>query len=589
MLKVQIAVPVPGVPLQLGGYRIIGRLGEKATQELLVAVVPGEERPDRLYVLKLFPSEDFDNVAAVAMLVNQARLTTLLHHPNIVRTHEVVVDEGVTFMVREYLDGQSLEGILAVHEQPGVRGFDLGMRLRLVCDVLDGLHYAHELRDGAGIPLNLVHGNVTPHNILVTYDGQAKLLDFGLTEMVTMSSPTRVGTAKGKVAYMAPEQVGNSAVITRASDIFQIGLLLWEGAVGHRAWQDMDEYEILLRLNGKHGTLFVPPAGADADLITICQRATALSPGERYPTALQFKHDVEAYMARRGISVTADAVGRYLADRFALERRELGQVLQARLKSDEFDELETLIASSTVVEPGTVVPTAASPDSEAFAQGDTIIEPGAVVQTAATTDSAAFVQRDTIVEPGAVVHEPFAQPTREPAREPPAAQALPEPAPAEVGVEPQPPLPSSDPKEAAAVPARPRRPRLRWSRITIAAGLVGLALALVLVPRSTRKEPSRLPALVPPPSATAPPVVSPIAPPVEPTPPSEDQEPEHVEEPAAVVPEYVPPSRQAPAARPKPSVASSKAGASKRVRAKATATSRRGKHAAKSLKPNRRR
>ena len=121
MLKVQIAMPVPGVPLQLGGYRIIGRLGRKATQELLVAVVPGAERADKLYVLKIFPSEDFDNVAAVAMLVNRARIATLLRHPNIVRTYDVAVDEGVTFMVREYVDGQSLEHVLAPPEQPDGR------------------------------------------------------------------------------------------------------------------------------------------------------------------------------------------------------------------------------------------------------------------------------------------------------------------------------------------------------------------------------------------------------------------------------------------------------------------------------------
>jgi hypothetical protein len=190
-----------------------------------------------------------------------------------------------------------------------------------------------------------------------------------------------------------------------------------------------------------------------------------------------------------------------------------------------------------------------------------------------------------------VIHEPIYQPTREPVREPPAAQAVPEPGPAEVGVsvEPQPPLPSSDPKEGAAVPAKPRRPRVTWSMIIVAAGLFGLALGFVLVPRATRKEPSRPPALVPLPSATVtvPQVVSPTAPPEEPTPPSVDQEPEHVEEPAAVVPDYVPPSRMAPTARTKPSAASSKAAASKRVPAKATAASRRGKNAAKNLKPHR--
>jgi serine/threonine protein kinase len=332
MVDVRTATPIVGIPPRLGKYRIIGQLGRGGMADLYLAVTSGIGGFSKLHVLKLVRSDSFDNEMAVQMFVNEARVTALLNHPNVVQTHEVGEDNGMVFMVMEFLEGQSLDLILSRSHHAGAGGLNIGARLRIVSDVLNGLHHAHELRDLEGQPLNLVHRDVTPHNIFVTYDGGIKLLDFGVAKTTSMSSPTRVGTIKGKVAYMAPEQVNNPGQVTRATDIFQIGLLLWEGVIGREIWQGLSEYEVLLKLSSNSALPFVPPPDADPELVTICRRATAIIPKERYVSAEDFNRDIESYMIARGISVAAKQVGNYVAGLFEQQRREVRDAIQRHLK-----------------------------------------------------------------------------------------------------------------------------------------------------------------------------------------------------------------------------------------------------------------
>jgi serine/threonine-protein kinase len=290
----------------------------------------------KLHVLKLVRGDSFDNADALQMFINEARVTALLNHPNVVQTYEVSEDKGTVFMVMEYLDGQSLDVILGQIQRNGTAGgVDMGMRMRMrvVADVLNGLHHAHELRDLEGQPLRLVHRDVTPQNIFVTYDGSIKLLDFGVAKTTSASSPTRVGTIKGKVAYMAPEQVNSPSKVSRATDIFQIGLVLWEGVIGRSIWQGLSEYEVLLKLSSNAALPCEAPASADPELVRICRRATALAPDERYATAEDFSRDLEAFMTARDIRVTAKQIGAFVAGLFEQRRVEVRDAIQRRLKA----------------------------------------------------------------------------------------------------------------------------------------------------------------------------------------------------------------------------------------------------------------
>lgn len=349
MVDVRTSAPVVGIPPIIGKYHIIGQLGRGGMADLYLAVTAGIGGFSKLHVLKLIRTDSFGNADAVQMFVTEARVTALLNHPNLVQTHEVGEDSGLVFMVMEYLDGQSLDLILA-RSQSTSAGFDIGMRLRTLSEILNGLHHAHELCDLEGSPLGLVHRDVSPHNIFVTYDGGIKLLDFGVAKTTSANSPTRVGTIKGKLAYMAPEQVSNPGQVTRAADIFQVGLILWEGVIGNGVWQGLTEYEVLMKLSNSSGLPLHPPSDADPDLVEICRRATAWNPEERYPTAEAFNRDIETYMARRNLSVSAKQVGAYLASLFAQRRAEVREAIGRRLKSlqsdppqsdDNFDEVTT--------------------------------------------------------------------------------------------------------------------------------------------------------------------------------------------------------------------------------------------------------
>lgn len=322
------------VPLQLGKFRIVGHLGRGGMAEVFLAVASGPGGFNKLHVLKQLRRDAFDNEESLRMFVEEARLTALLNHPNVVQTHEIGEDQGTVFMVMEYLEGQSLDSILrrAQRVQPN-GGFDLGLRVRVLSEILCGLHYAHELKDLAGRPLRMVHRDVSPHNILVTYDGSIKLLDFGVAKTTSTSSPTRSGTLKGKVAYMAPEQVHSPFLVSRCTDVFQVGVVLWEGVIQGRFWQNSSEYEILLRLSTNDLPELTPPPGADPELVRICQRAMAVVPDSRYATAEEFHQELEAYMVLRNLRVAPKDVGAEISRLFRDRRAEVEEAIQLRLKN----------------------------------------------------------------------------------------------------------------------------------------------------------------------------------------------------------------------------------------------------------------
>ncbi|HEY5956642.1 MAG TPA: serine/threonine-protein kinase, partial [Polyangiaceae bacterium] len=274
---------------------------------------------------------------------DEARLAALLNHPNVVQTNEVGEDDGNIYTVMEYLEGETLQGVLNyVKRSKATEGLTLDMRIRVVIDVLNGLHYTHELRDFSGHPLSLVHRDVSPHNIFITYDGSIKLLDFGIAKTTSASSTTHVGTIKGKVAYMAPEQVANPNRISRKTDIFQVGLVLWEGVIGHRIWEGLMDCDVLVKLANNAALPGDAPADADPELVRICRRAMATSPDDRYQTAEEFASELENYLLIRGIRTRSKDVGAFVARIFSEHRQALREVIQRRLRDIEFESVDRI-------------------------------------------------------------------------------------------------------------------------------------------------------------------------------------------------------------------------------------------------------
>jgi serine/threonine-protein kinase len=316
-----------------GRYRIVSQLGQGGTADVLLAVADGPAGFQKLVVLKVLRKSLGREPELRAMFLGEARLAARLHHPNIVQTNEIIEHDGMPALVMEYLEGQPLSQVIV---RGRAAGFTLPMQLVVLADALHGLHAAHELADTDGTPLGLVHRDVSPHNLFVTVEGQVKVLDFGIAKVERSIVETEVGTIKGKLRYMAPEQIAGEKVDRRA-DLYAAGVILWEALVGERMWKGCLEAEIKTRVRA--GDLQMPLAvRADVPpaLDRICRRALALAPADRHPTALALAEEIEAALAGLGGAPGRREIGATVARLFDDVRAETRVAIErsvARLSS----------------------------------------------------------------------------------------------------------------------------------------------------------------------------------------------------------------------------------------------------------------
>jgi len=233
-------------------------------------------------------------------------------------------------MAMDYLDGRGLDQI---RRRSKVAGFGLSvpMQLRVVCDMLAGLDYAHKMTDFDGSPLNIVHRDVSPQNVFVTFDGQVKLLDFGIAKASDSMYETHAGVVKGKVSYMSPEQ-GRGWKVDARADVFSAGVMLWEALTGKRMREGKNEQEKLWALvsndtpRASEIKPWVPP-----ELDEICARAMAWNRDERYASAGAMQQDLERYLLTTGMNVTAREVGACVSELFREDRANTNQVIEAHI------------------------------------------------------------------------------------------------------------------------------------------------------------------------------------------------------------------------------------------------------------------
>lgn len=317
--------------LQLGKYRILGEVGRGGMADVYLAVAHGLSGFNKLVVLKVIRSEVAEDADAREMFVNEARLAGRLNHPNVVHTLEVGEEGGRPILVMEHLDGQSLHAVLRRCRRDD-KAMPVQMALRILAESLQGLHYAHALKDFDGSPLRLVHRDVSPQNIFVTYDGQIKMLDFGIAKAAITSAETRAGVMKGKAAYMAPEQVSGESIDHRA-DIYSTGVVLWQLLTGQQWWKGKPQGQILLTvLNGDVPKPSAVCEGVDKDLEAICLKAMEVDPDKRFQTALDM-HDAIETALNSLPSVSTRDVGTFVAGLFEDEREMLGRTLETELRS----------------------------------------------------------------------------------------------------------------------------------------------------------------------------------------------------------------------------------------------------------------
>jgi serine/threonine-protein kinase len=310
----------------LSKYRVLARLGGGGMAEVYLAVAGGPGGFNKLQVLKVLRPDlpEADHADFTRMFQDEARLAARLNHPNIVQSHGFGSEAGHDFIAMEYLDGQPLNRIQerAWHNEGA---FPLELQLFVLAQMLDALDYAHTLTDYDETPLHIVHRDVSPQNVFVTYTGQVKLVDFGIAKTLE-SCQTRAGVVKGKVPYMAPEQVLGRRVDHRA-DLFSAGVMLWEAVAERRMHDDESVYETLRNLaDGNLPRLRDAVPDVPAELERIVQRAITHEPEGRYESASALAQDLTLFLERYRVS--AKAVGARVSELFDDERRSINDVIR---------------------------------------------------------------------------------------------------------------------------------------------------------------------------------------------------------------------------------------------------------------------
>jgi eukaryotic-like serine/threonine-protein kinase len=309
-----------GLPLSLGKYRFVATLGHGGMAEVFLAVAMGPAGFNKLQVIKRLRPNLAEDPDLCAMFLDEARLAARLNHRNVVQTNEVDRVDGQYFMAMEYLDGQPLHRVLVQAKKLG-RPLPPAAISRVLCDTLAGLHYAHQLTDYDGAPLGVVHRDVSPQNIFVTYDGQVKIVDFGIAKAARRVVETATGVIKGKVSYMAPEQAFGD--VDRRADVFSVGVVLWELLAGQRLWHGMGDPEILAALVREVPRLRSAVPGVGPELARICDRALALERDERHATAAELRAELE----RAVPPCSGEALGVLVEGLFHDQRREIKAAL----------------------------------------------------------------------------------------------------------------------------------------------------------------------------------------------------------------------------------------------------------------------
>jgi serine/threonine-protein kinase len=313
---------------KLGRYELISRIGQGGMAEVQLAVQRGPMGFEKLVVIKLIHEKLAREKTFVNMLFDEARVAALVKHPNVVDIYDLGEADGRYFIAMEYLEGEPLLALLrAGREGPRL---DPLSTVRLIADTAAGLDAAHELRSLAGEPLGLVHHDVSLGNIVVLYNGQVKLVDFGVARATQHAGPTL--RVHGKIGYMAPEKLRGQPGDRRA-DVWSLGVVLWEALTLRRLFRGADERETMQRVLAQ--PIARPseinadiPAGADP----IVMRALERDPDKRYATAKELADDLEALLAQHSYG-RQNKIAEYMQQTFASHieaRRNLMKEVAAR-------------------------------------------------------------------------------------------------------------------------------------------------------------------------------------------------------------------------------------------------------------------
>lgn len=319
MVTRQEPSPTRSSTLSFGKYRLFARVGAGGAADVFLAVSGSGESAKVIVVNHVRSTSSSDETGRLTFL-NDARIATNLRHPNIAQTFEGGTRGDGYYLALEYVDGPSLSRVVSKLKRER-KLLDPKIAARICAKALAGLHYAHELADADGKALQIVHRAVSPHNIMLTYDGGVKLVEFGLARALSQSQAAH-GVFKSEIAFMAPEQVVGEKV-DRRSDVFAVGVCLWEAVTGKRLiTQDTPAKTLFNLMNKEMPRASEVNAAVPTALCDVIHKALQRAPENRHQTADEMRVALEAYIVEAGGVDDKDIAS--LAERvFANTRRKI--------------------------------------------------------------------------------------------------------------------------------------------------------------------------------------------------------------------------------------------------------------------------
>lgn len=310
-----------------GRYDLCAKLGSGGQAEVYLALMHGQAGFNKLVVIKKLRGTEYDDPMRVSRFLDEARLSARLNHPNIVHTYEVGENEGEYFIAMEYLEGQPMNRL---GRNPSARKhFTPAMWAKVASEALRGLGYAHNLTDYDGAPLGIVHRDISPDNLFLTYDGEIKIVDFGIAKALLNNEKTETGTLKGKVSYMAPEQV--KGTVDSRADLFAMGVVLWGFFTGKKLFEG-ERGSVLYRLmTDPIPGLATEVPDVDPFLASIVDRALQKDPNHRFQTAEEMREALEEFIRASGDLVPDVTLGKVVRETFAETRQRVQRQIQAAI------------------------------------------------------------------------------------------------------------------------------------------------------------------------------------------------------------------------------------------------------------------
>ncbi len=341
-----------GLPCRFGKYTLIRKLATGGMAELFLAIQKSMAGFEKLIVIKrILPAMNKDR-AFIDMLLHEARVAATLSHPNIVQVFDVGEVDGAYFIAMEHVHGEDLRSIVKQMKKKDVVEFPLEHALSIVLGMCAGLAYSHDKRDLDGTALNIVHRDVSPQNVVVTFTGDVKVVDFGIAKSdAKLEEHSKNGHLKGKVPYMSPEQARGEPIDGR-SDIFAAGVILFELTTGKRLFKGTSEYDTLKLICDRDYPLPSQARfGYPRELELIVVRALTKDRTQRWQSAREMQGAIEEFVRKERLAVSTIALSKFMQGLFVdklasqkealLQGKQLADIIALEQSSDSLSSIDT--------------------------------------------------------------------------------------------------------------------------------------------------------------------------------------------------------------------------------------------------------